>query len=139
MADTTEGKIAEALKAHTVSLAQSMQLPLSWLGWDFNVPANGRFLRAEHTPNVTNREFIGSDEPHQYLGILQISVHAPHGEEEPALRELAGKVVAHFACDLPLIEDNVEVRIIKRPSTPGFITDDVDLHIPVMIEYECWA
>lgn len=139
MATTTEGKIHDALYARTVALATSLLLPLSWRGYDFTTPASGKWLRGEFFPNTTNRMTIGSDDPHQYLGLLQIAVHWPHGEGEAAMRDKAGQVIAWFPCDLRLFEDGVTVRVTKRPQAAEVFKTDEDLFIPVTVSFEAFA
>lgn len=138
-AATIEGKIHDALYARCVALATSLSLPLSWRGFEFTPPASKKWLRGEFFPNTTNRVTIGSDDPHQYLGLLQIAVHWPQGEGEADLREKAGEVIAYFQCDLKLTEGGVTVRITKRPEAAEVMVDDQDLFIPVTVSFEAFA
>lgn len=139
MSMTVEGKIHDALYARTVAMATALQLPLSWRGYEFTVPASGNWLRAELFPNVTNRITIGSTGPHQFLGLLQIAVHAPHGTGEHDLRERAGEVIGWFPADHKMIDGNVTVRVTKRPQAAEVMTPDEDLFIPVTVSYEAFA
>lgn len=139
MATTPEGKIHDALYARTVLLATSMAFPLSWRGFNFTPPSSGQWLRGGFFPNVTNRRTIGSDDPHQHLGLLQIAVHYPHGAGEQVMREKAGEVVAYFPCDLRLTEGGVTVRVTKRPQAAEVMKTDEDLFIPVTIDFEAFA
>lgn len=139
MAVTTEGKIHDALYARTRALAENLELPLSWRGFDLNLPKSKKWLRGEFFPNTTDRVTIGSDDAHQYLGLLQIAVHWPHGQGEAELRDTAGAVIAWFPADLKLTDGGVTVRITKRPQAAEVMKDDADLFIPVTINFEAFA
>lgn len=140
MAVSVEGKIEEALEGRLQSLVTvPPNLPIAWTGKNFTKPSSGKYLEVIFAPNMTNRVFIGSDDPHQRMGILQINVHWPHGDFERVARDLAGQVAAHFATDLVIPLDGIEVRITKAPDVISALTSPTDITIPVMVEYEAWA
>lgn len=139
MASTVEGKIHDALYNRCVVMATALQLPLSWRGYEFTPPASGQWVRCEFFPNVSNRITIGSDDPDQNIGLLQIAVHYPHGVGEPVIREKAGEVAGYFAKDLRLTEGGITVRVTKRPDMRELLKDTVDQFIPVSIAWECFA
>lgn len=134
MATSPEGKIEAALMKRVAT--NPLSLPIAWPNVDFNVPASRKYLRVQHIPNTVTRQHINSDGAHRFLGILQVSVHWPKDVGGIAPREAAGVVVAHFPCDLKLIEDGVEVRIMQRPTAEDVLIGDADVQIPVMIQYE---
>lgn len=134
MADPTEAIMAALFgQVATIPLA----LPVAWPNVNFSMPATGRFLRVQFVPNVTNRRFIGSDDPHQYLGLLQISVYDRLNMGETWVRQAAGQVASRFAADLRLGE--IGVRITKQPSVADMIIEEDRVQVPVMIEWECYA
>jgi hypothetical protein len=134
MADPTEAVMA-ALFARIMTLPNAP--PIAWPNVSFTRPADGRFLRVQFVPNATNRRFIGSDDPHQYLGLLQISAYDKLIWGEHSVRQAAGQVAAHFPTDLRLGE--IGVRITKRPNVSDMIIEEDRVQVPVMIEWECYA
>lgn len=139
MADTTEGRIFAALMMRASGLS-SLGLPIAWPNVDFTPPADGKYLRIQHVPNATQRQWIASDGVHRYLGILQVSVFWPKGQNEGELRprEIAGQVAAHFPCDHLMTEDDVSVRVMERPTVADMLVEDSRVHIPVSIQWECF-
>lgn len=136
---TTEGKIHDALYARCVAMATALEMPLSWRGYDFDPPSSGIWLRGEFFPNTTNRVTIGSDDPHQYLGLLQVAVHYPHGVGEASIRDKVGEVVGYFPTDLRITEGGVTVRITNRPQAAELFKTDEDMFIPVTVSFEAFA
>lgn len=139
MASTIEGKIAEVLFGRLGQLVLSQVMPIAWPNVTFEPPADHRYLRVQFIPNLANRVLIGSDGPHQHMGLMQVSVCWPKGVGEIAARDAAGAVAAHFPCDLRLLVGERFVRITKRPDVRDMIVEDVAIQIPVMIPWECWA
>lgn len=139
MAVSTEAKIMTALLARLASFAASPALPVAYPNVSFTSPAGGKYLRVHFIPNVTQRHFIGSGDPHRYIGILQVSVCWSINVGETAPREVAGAIAAHFPCDLKLVADECTVRITKRPDVSDLMVQDTGVLTPVSIEWECWA
>lgn len=139
MADATEVNIPQALMRRVGTLALNPPLPIAWPNLNFTVPADGKYLRVQHIPNVTQRLHINSDGAHRYLGLLQITVHWPKNRGEIEPRRIAAAIVAHFPCDLRLVEEGDTVRITKRPAAADLMQDDAGTMIPVMVEYECFS
>lgn len=139
MATSVEAKIMEALFARVAPLAAALGLTISWPNISFTPPATQKYLRVVFVPNVTNRVFIGSDDPHQRLGLLQVSVQWTKGAGESLARDAAGAVAAQFPTDLVLTSGDLSIRITKRPHVADIIVEDVSVQVPVMIEWECWA
>lgn len=139
MATSVEGSIELALEGRLQSLVTSPVLPISWTGKPFTAPANGKYIEVIYAPNGANRMFIGSNDPHQHLGVLQVNLHWPHGDFERVPRDVAGAVAAHFPTDLVLTADSVRVRITKRPDVGAALVGKTEITIPVLIEYEAWA
>lgn len=139
MSDPTED-IWQALIDRIGVMALDIDLPIAWDGPNFDAAAAGQeYLRVKFVPNVANRQLIGSDDPHQYLGLLQISVYWPLGSFENVPREIAGRVAAYFPCDLKLTEGDVTVRITKRPDVTDLIVEKVAVQVPVTISWEAYA
>lgn len=139
MPGTIESKIFTALMKRAQPLTVSLALPVAWPNVSFSPPADNKYLRIQHIPNVTERQEITSDGPHRYLGILQISVFWPQGAGETEPREIAGQIIAHFPADLILVEDDVEVRISKRPEATGLLQEESVSQIAVSVEFESYA
>lgn len=140
MAMSVEGKIEEALEARLQSLVTvPANLPIAWTGKSFTKPTGGKYLELLFAPNLANRVFIGSNDPHQRMGVLQINLHWPLGDFERVPRDLAGQVAAHFPTDLVLTSGGVEVRITKVPDVTAALTFATEITIPVIIEYEAWG
>jgi len=136
---TIEASIQSALFSRVASLVLSPVHPVSWPNMSFVAPATKRYLRVSHLPNVTDRLYIGSDDPHQHQGILQIMVCAPLNSGEAGARETAGLVANHFGVDLRLNSGSLSVRITKRPNIASALITDTEIQIPVSISYECFA
>lgn len=139
MADSVEVKILDALTKCLSALAIEPALPIAWPNVNFTPPKDRRYLRVQFVPNVVERRFIGSNEPHRYMGLYQVSVHWPQGAGEYAPRRVAAAIVSHFPTDLRLVEDDVEVRIVSRPMAADMLVEKAGVQVPVTIEYECWA
>jgi hypothetical protein len=132
-----ETDIMAALFARVSSFAPAM--PIAWPNLTFTPPANQRYLRVQYVPNVANRVMIGSDDPHQHLGLLQLSVYGKKNNGEAAVRADAAAVAAHFPCDLKLYSGAAAVRITKRPDVRDLIVEDAAVQIPVIIAWEAYA
>lgn len=136
-----------ALFGRLAGLSLSSSLPIAWPNVSFPgknpdgspKPKPPEYLRAVFVPNATNRQHINSDGLHQYLGLLQVSVHWPVGQGESAPRSIAGTVASHFPTDLRLTHGDVSVRITKRPHVADLITEDDGVQVPVLVEWECYA
>ena len=137
MADPTEAIMA-ALFTRLVGMSLTPALPISWPNLSFSMPADRKALRVVFVPNTATRRALGSSGAHQYLGLLQVSVHWPSGQGEAAPRALASDVADHFPPDLELTSGDVTVRITKRPTVEDMFVDDDGVQTPVMIDWECF-
>jgi len=136
MATTTEAAILEALFARVATLDVG-GLPISWPNLSFAPPDDGKFLRVAMIPNATDRLCIGSDDPHQHQGLLQVSVCWPIDKGEDAPREIAGQVAEHFPADLQL--GDLPVRVTQAPSVGPLMTETSRVQIPVTISWQAFA
>lgn len=144
---TVESSIATALFARAASLVLNPVHELAWPNVSFPgllpngqpKPKPAKYLRVAHLPNVTDRLYIGSNDPHQHQGILQIMVCAPLNIGEAGAREAAGLVANHFPTDMRLSSGGVAVRITKRPNIASALITDTEIQIPVSIAYRCEA
>lgn len=135
---TIQSSIEAALFARVASLVMSPALPVAWPNLSFNPPAAG-YIRVTHLPNVNRRLFLGSNDPHQRLGLLQLSVFMPKNAGVTVATEIAGKIAAHFPADLPMRSGGITVRVGKAPDiAPGF-AEDTHWHVPVTISYQAIA
>lgn len=134
---STESKIMAALFARAATLAPA--LPIAWPNLSFTKPADGKYLRVSFIPNTADRIFIGSTDPHRFLGMLQVDVMWPLGQGQTEPLERAGAVAEHFPADLRLTSDGVAVRVRKHPDVGPLLVEDAGVMVPVTIEYEAWA
>jgi hypothetical protein len=139
MAATVEGSIVQALFSRLDTLALTPALPISWPNLNFTAPASRKYLRVQFVPNTNNRVFIGSEAPHQRLGLLQVVLHWPLNQGESAPRDIAGQIAAHFPTDLRLVADVVEVRVTEAPTVANLLVTETDVQIPVIVPWETWA
>ncbi|MGY3330122.1 hypothetical protein ACVILI_003139 [Mesorhizobium sp. USDA 4775] len=133
-----ETQIWLALKARVAALTLSPALPIAWPNEDFIKPNKG-YLRVTHVPNVNRRLFIGTTEPHQRIGLLQVDVFSKKNQDASVAAEIAGQVVAWFPTDLRMIYGTVAVRVTKAPDVAQAIADDTHWLVPTSVEYECFA
>lgn len=137
---TIESDIWAALKARVATLTVVPANRIAWPNVAFTPPApSASWLRVTHIPNRNRRLFLGSDEPHQRQGLLQIDCFTPKGRGSEAGLEMAAAVAAHFPCDLQLTSGSVTVRITKAPDAMQAIAGDTHEQTPVVIEYEAFA
>lgn len=134
---TGESSIEAALFARVASLEFVPALPVAWPNTAFTPPES--YLRVNHIPGAANRIFIGSDEPHQRLGVLQVTLFAPKNGGVSSVTEIAGTVAAHFPADLKMSADGVAVRVTKVPEVAQALADETHWHVSVSIAYEAVA
>ncbi|MER8999989.1 DUF4128 domain-containing protein [Mesorhizobium australicum] len=133
-----ETQIWLALKGRVQGLVLTPALPIAWPNEDFTKPTTG-YLRVTHVPNVNRRLFIGSTEPHQRIGLLQVDVFAKKNQDASVAAEIAGQVAAWFPTDLRANYGTMIVRITKAPDVAQAIADDTHWQTPVSVEYETYA
>lgn len=139
---TIETTIAEAIRARVATLPMAASYEIVWT--DGPLPAGKqtytpdplkRYLRVTWTPNATQRQFIGSNDPHRRPGVLQIDVFGTVSQGSARAIEVAGQVAQHFPADLAMTFMGAKVRVMKTPSVgPVFV--DTHLHVPVLAELE---
>lgn len=137
-----ETKIYQAIKARVASLPMAAQYQIVWTdgplpaGQESYTPSPTQgYLRCTWTPNQTQRQFIGSKDPHRRPGVLQIDVMGTKAQGSGVAREAAGQVALHFPADMKLSFDGVKVRVMRDPSVfAPFI--DTHVQVPVSIELE---
>lgn len=139
---TIESRISEAIRARVATLPMAASHEIVWT--DGPLPAGKqtytpdplkRYLRVTWTPNQTQRQFIGSNDPHRRPGVLQIDVMGTKAQGSGVAREAAGQVALHFPADMKLSFDGVKVRVMRDPSVfAPFI--DTHVQVPVSIELE---
>lgn len=134
-----ETDIFNALMARVASLALTPAMPVAYPNVVYTPPATQRYLRVVFVPNTANRILIGSDDPHQHIGLLQLSVYGKKGAGEAGVRADAAAVATHFPCDLKLYSGGTVVRITKRADVRDLIIEDAAVQIPVMVSFEAYA
>ncbi|TPM39376.1 hypothetical protein FJ951_27095 [Mesorhizobium sp. B2-2-3] len=133
-----ETQIWLALKGRVQTLTLSPVLPIAWPNEDFIKPITG-YLRVTHVPNINRRLFIGSTDPHQRIGLLQIDAFAKKNQDASVAAEIAGQVAAWFPTDLRMTYGAVSVRVTKAAEVAQAIADDTHWQTPVTVAYECFA
>lgn len=123
---STETKIWLALRGRVESLVLAPALPILWPGTTTPLPT-GNAIEVNNLVNRPTRTFIGSNEPHDRRGILQIGVlttFSPSIHAETVAREIAAQVAAHFIVDMPLRYEDVDVRVYEAPEVGTAIKDE---------------
>lgn len=136
---TIEASIHGAIKAQVETLPMIATYPVVWSTDDSYQPEPSvRFLRATWIPNRVNRLMIGSTDPHQRPGLLQIDVMGRKTAGEGVAIEIAGQVAEHFPADLPMDFGDVRVRVTQAPDVgPVFV--GTHIQVPVTIRVETFA
>lgn len=144
-----ETKLWMALKARVETLPGGFTI--NWPLEPFNKPQAGKrhqpYVEVRHLPNQVNRRFIGSDDPQERPGILQLTICWPaadvgtgSGKTHPdELIQRAGEVAAHFPTDLKMRFDGVTVRVEKAPDVAQPYRDEAYWRVPVGVYYDCFA
>jgi hypothetical protein len=138
-----ETKIFQAIKARVESLPMAATYDIVWTtgdnafetgaGTSYTPSPTKAYLRCTWTPNATQRQFIGSKDPHRRPGILQIDVMGTKALGSGVAHEVAGQVAQHFPADMRLRFMDVKVRVLRDPSVfAPFI--DTHIQVPVSIE-----
>jgi hypothetical protein len=115
-----------------------LSLPISMPNESFTKPT-GCYLRVTWVPNINRRLFLGSSDPHQRLGLLQVDVFGKKNENVAVAVEIAGKVAEHFACGTEMWRDGLRVSVAKAPDVGQPIDGDTHVQVPVIVAYECFA
>lgn len=140
---TIETKIWLALRGRVESIVLSQPLPVLWPGQTIGLPAENA-LEVAHMVNRPARRFIGSDEPHDRRGILQIgllSTLSNNVHAETVVRQIAGTIADHFPADLKLTYADVLVRIYEAAEVGTSFKDEARNRniTPVSIRWQTWA
>lgn len=141
MATTVEGAIEQVLSVRLASLALSPVHPIAVPNVNFTKPNDNRYLEAKFVPNATNRILIGSTDPHQRIGFLQVNVRDGLNKGS-RITDIAGLVAAHFPADLKLHHSTgITVRITAEAEVNAMMTETAPpgVMVPILIPYECLA
>ena len=147
---TIQTKISQAIQARVATCLPAY--PKVWTDGEVTeLPAANNqpapYIEAHHEPNRTVRHFIGSNDPHEYPGLLLLTLCWPlanvgtgSGKTHPnAVKEIAGQVAQHFPADLPMDFEGVRVRVTAASSVLGAYRDDAYLRVQVRVTYTCFA
>lgn len=147
---TVQTKIAQAIQARVATCLPAY--PKVWTdGEPTELPTAGNqpapYIEAHHEPNRTVRHFIGSNDPHEYPGLLLLTLCWPLANvgtgsgktHKDAIREIAGKIAEHWPADLTLHQDGIRVRVTGAPSVLGAYRDDHYMRIQVRVETQAFA
>lgn len=147
MIPSIETRISKAIRARVATLPMASTYEIVWTDGPLPKKPDGepetsytpdplkRYLRVTWTPNATQRQFIGSNDPHRRPGVLQINVFGTVSQGSARAIEVAGQVAQHFPADLVLTFMGAKVRVMTAPSVgPVFV--DTHIQVPVLIELE---
>lgn len=140
---TINTQIWLALRNHMADLVLTPVLPILWPGRNVDLPS-GNALEVTHLVNRPSRQFIGSNEPHDRRGILQIgvlSLPSTNEHAETVVREIAGQVGNHFPTDARLTYADVMVRVYEAPEVGTSFKDDQRGRVvtPVSIRWQSFC
>lgn len=148
---TTEVKIWMALKARVQSLPVPVNYPIDWPMEVFQKPqAGGRpspYIEVRHLPNTAVRRFIGSNDPHERLGLVQLTLCWPVADVDTApgkthpdvLTQMAGLIAAHFPTDLRMVFQEVTVRVEKAADVAQPFRDEAYWRMPVSVRWQSFC
>lgn len=132
---TLESTILDLLCSHMAKFSENY--PVAYPNTSFE-PPDSTYFEVRYLPN-TNRNFlIGSDDPTQHIGLLQITVVSPSNTGAIEPQELAGQVVQHFKKGTKLQSHDVIVQIYSKPSVSPSLQDGNRFRVPVSIQYQCF-
>lgn len=140
---STETKIWEALKARVKAMLGGY--PLAWPTEDFDSPSDASapwaYIEVAHLVNDNSRIMIGSDDPHDRSGILQLSLMWPIANKttNSQLVELAGQIAAFFPTDLSMSFQDVVVRVERAPDVAQAFREEAYWQVPVRVRWRCFA
>lgn len=149
MSATIETKIWQALKARVAGLP--LGLVVNWPLEPFTPPVSGGkqlpYVECRHIPNSVNRRLLGSDDPQERPGIVQLTLCWPaadigigSGKTHPdVLIQKAGEVAAYFPTDLRLTFEGAVVAIERAPDVAQPYRDEAYIRAPVSVLYNCSA
>lgn len=132
-----------ALRARVASLALTPALPIIWPGQNMDLPSV-RCIEVVNMVNRPDRRFIGSNDPHDRMGILQIGLLSlPSKSEfaETTTREIAGDIADHFNVDAALRYQGVDVRFYEAPEVGTSFKDEARSRIvtPISVRWRTFA
>lgn len=145
--DSPDMKIWLALKSRLVGLAAITGLTIEWPNESFTAPSVG-YLRVRHVPNTPLRPFLGSDAPHERMGLVQVMSFSKRGgaavagvdNTARALRA-ASQVAGHFPTDLSMRYEDVTVRVMRAPRVGEVVNPPSSAYAECAVEipYRCFA
>lgn len=146
---SVETKIWQALRTRVATLQGGYTI--SWPMEPFSPPTAGGkpapYVECRNIQNRTSRVFIGSSEPHDRKGILQLSLCWPvsevgtgSGKTHPdVLTERAGQIAAHFPTDHRMTFGDVDVRVTSAPDVAQGYLDGTYIKVPVSINWRTFT
>lgn len=140
MTGTRETKIRQALVYKAQSVAAQLGRDLSLPSFNFTKPLDKPFIIFNYIPNTVSRLYMGSDESHEYNGLIQMDVMCPiwnDGDSAAFSANLAGQIIELFAEDEKLDLDGIAVTIVNRGRIAPSYRDDTMWRTPVVIEWRC--
>lgn len=133
--------VAESIEAAVFGMVRDLSVfsedEKAWPNIAFTPPVIGPYVEIRNLPNGNERMFIRGNDPHRYLGILQLTVVAPLNEGPSIAEALAGQTAEEFPADLVVYSDGIRVQIQKAPDVMGAFRTEVSWNTVVSIRYEC--
>lgn len=139
MPTRTETKIAEALLGAVAAVTLTPALPVAWPNVDFSPPADGPYLKVEHSPGEPSAASSGAEGYTRYVGILQVAVVARKNSGTITPTKAAAEIAAAFEIGTSIDADGVTVRIDRPPRVAPPVTGDSWVRYPVTIQYMAFA
>lgn len=149
MPATVETKIWQALKARVATLPGGYAI--NWPLAPFTPPKAGNrplpYVECRHIPNRNNRFLMGSTDPQERRGILQMTLCWPatnvgtgSGKTHPDdLIQRAGEIAAHFPTDLAMDFEGIRVRVERAADVAQAYRDEAYARCPVSIRWQAFA
>lgn len=137
---TVETSIWLALRGRVESLALDPALAVAWPKEVYE-PTGGPYIEVIHLPNTPRRLFLNGSEPHQRLGILQLTLIYPVSSKHDVVTdiEITGQIAEHFPAGLIVRRDGLAVTITQAPDIARGFQEDGYWRTPISIRWECFA
>lgn len=142
---TIETKIWQALRAQMNVAATAMDLEVSFNADGFEPPTDSGqpvpYLICDFIPNVANRLYHGNGAPHNYLGLMTVSVMVPialHYDIDVDI-QMAGTVATYFNDSTKLRYDGQLISIPKNSDVSQRYRDEAYWRTPVTVSWRAFG
>lgn len=135
---STEEDIEVALLGRMRTIEFSPTIDIAWPNREYT-PTGEPYARVDHLRNPSSRLFLKGSDPHNHMGIFQVTIVSKLEKGPSQASALAGQVVEHFPADLKLFEGAVKVKVTKKPDVSTPLRTDASWDLVVSIPYEAFA